>query len=364
MTSEDYKLQHGLFDDLAYNYPLVGQKAEWKKVENFINDHSKSGSRTLLIIGDYGCGKTLLFNIIKEGFRKKKFKNSEKRLVVSLRVVEGEPETKIGLSFVKRAFQNIGYVRLQDLVSRTPNPDETVVDSNFQKILNGIRDKKRIAYDWLCGQTLSQKEKTELGISKNLITSSDALQVFFNFLKFLKYAGIDEVFLLIDEFEYVVTVYNEKQIDAILYIFKDIYDKYGDSKSPMAKTIFLIAMTPGCWDFLTNLEARRGGGGIIPWFERTNPEINQINLLPFKEKETETFLIERIKLNRIKYAENLPHGSWPFVRPEFFKLIHDKANGVPRKCLKYCDYVFDCGIRDNIEVFDANYTAKILEPIV
>ena len=72
MTTDDYKLNHGLFDDLAYNYPIIGQKQEFKKVENFINDHSKMGSRTFLIIGDYGCGKTLFFNVIKEKFRQKK----------------------------------------------------------------------------------------------------------------------------------------------------------------------------------------------------------------------------------------------------------------------------------------------------
>lgn len=149
--------------------------------------------------------------------------------------------------------------------------------------------------------------------------------VFHNFLKFLKHAEIENIYLLIDEFEYVVTVYNQKQIDAILYFFKEIYDEYGNNPDSLAKTIFIIAMTPGCWEFLTNMEARKGGGGIIPWMDRVNPKINKIELLPLSEKNTEILLVDRIKENRTNHAETLPHKSWPFISPEFFKVIYEKV---------------------------------------
>jgi len=230
-----------------------------------------------------------------------------------------------------------------------------------QKIINGIRERKRFAFDWLCGSSLSNKEKTALEVSKTLTTSTDALNVFFNFLKFLKQIGIESVYLLIDEFEYVVTAYTQKQVDAILYVFKDIYDKYGEEREIMAKTIFIIAMTPASWEFLTNMEERRGGGGIVPWIERVNPKINQIQLLPFSEKETEKLLLQRINENRIIHKSKLRSESWPFVHPEFFKVIYNKSKGIPRKALKYCDYVFACGIDDNVEEFDGPYTEKILQ---
>jgi|APSaa5957512535_1039671.scaffolds.fasta_scaffold07575_6 hypothetical protein len=360
MTTEDYNLKHGLFDDLRQDYPIVGRKEEMNRLENFIIKKSV-GSRTFLIIGDYGLGKTLLLNKIKEKFNDKKFQDAKKTLVIPMRLVEGEPETKIGHSIVTRAFRNIGYSKMYEIVSKSSNLDERLVDANFQKIINGIRDKKRIAYDWMCGHSLPDKDKRDLGISRNLLTSADALQVFHNFLKFLKHAEIEDVYLLIDEFEYVVTVYNQKQIDAILYFFKDIYDKYGDTPDSLAKTIFIIAMTPGCWDFLTNMEERKGGGGIIPWMDRVNPKINKIELLPLSEKETESLLMQRIDKNRTTHAGKLPNKAWPFVSPEFFKIIYEKSGGKPRKSLKYCDHVFDCGIQENVAEFDGEYTTKILE---
>ncbi len=48
---------------------------------------------------------------------------------------------------------------------------------------------------------------------------------------------------------------------------------------------------------------------------------------------------------------------------EFFKIIYEKSEGKPRQCLKYCDYVFDCGMQDNVAEFNGKYTAEILEKI-
>ncbi|MCV0400999.1 MAG: hypothetical protein K5777_03330 [Nitrosopumilus sp.] len=363
MTSDDYNLKHGLFDDLAYEYPIIARNEQWKILEDFINKDSK-GSRTFLIVGDYGCGKTLFLQNVKNKFRDGEFANSEKSLVISMRVIEGEPESKIGLSFVTRAFQKIGYGKITQIAKKVSSLDERLFDSNFQKIIQALQNQEREAYDWLCGVALTEKTRRIFGIQKNLSTSNEALSVFFNFLKLCKQAEIENVYLLIDEFEYVVTSYSQKQVDALLYLFKDIYDKYGEEQDTMAKTIFIIAMTPGCWDFLLNMEDRRtGGGGAIPWKERVNPNINQIQLLRFNENETEDLLIQRIKMNRIKHSDKLPHDTWPFVRPEFFSIIYEKGEGIPRKCLKYCDHVFDCGIEDNVDEFDGEYTKKILDKI-
>ena len=83
-----------------------------------------------------------------------------------MRLVEGEAESKISHSIVTRAFKNIGYHKMHNIVSKTSNLDERLVDANFQKIINGIRDQKRIAYDWLCGQSLTDKDKKALEYQK------------------------------------------------------------------------------------------------------------------------------------------------------------------------------------------------------
>lgn len=48
-----------------------------------------------------------------------------------MRLVEGEAETKIGHSIVTYAFRNIGYTQMYDIVSKTSNLDERLVDANF-----------------------------------------------------------------------------------------------------------------------------------------------------------------------------------------------------------------------------------------
>lgn len=364
MPTEDYKLKHGLFDDLRYDYPIIGRDEELIKLENFINKES-SGSRTFLIIGDYGTGKTFLFNKIQEKFRDGTYENSDKSLVIPMRLVEGEAETKIAHSIVTRAFRNIGYAKIYEIATKISTLDERHYNIAFTKIIAGIKDKHRFAFDWFCGKSLTSKEKTTLGISSNLSTSREALEIFYDFLKLLKQAEINNVYLLIDEFEYVVTVYNQKQVDAILYVFKDIYDKYGVAPDSMAKTIFIIAMTPACWDFLNNLGQRSGvgGGGSVPWMDRISPKINQIELLSLSEDENESLLMKRIEKNRLEHAGELPTPSWPFVSPEFFTLIYEKSKGNPRRSLKYCDHVFECGIQDNVSEFDGEYTKKLLDKL-
>ena len=360
--SEDFSLKHGLFDDVRHEYPMVGMKKEWKFIEDFINKESH-GSRTLLIIGDYGSGKTFMLEKIRHKFKSKMLKRAEKSLIIPIRLVEGESETKIARSIVTRIFEKIGYVKMRNIVNQVHTLDERFFDVNFQKIVKGIQNQNRAAYDWLCGYSLSTKDKTTLGITKNLTANKDATSALYDFLKILKLAGIEDVYLLIDEFEYVVTVYNPKQVDAILYFFKDIYDKYGEASDSMAKTTFIIAITPGGWEFLSNMEEKRaGGGGIVPWMERMNPLVNHVELLPLLEVDMEKLLLQRIEKNRIEH-DDLPDKSWPFIRPEFFKIIYEKGNGIPRKCLKYCDYVFECGIHDNVAEFDGKYTRKILERI-
>ena len=70
MTIENYNLKHGLFDDLRQDYKIIGRKEEIKRIDDFINKESV-GSKTFLIIADYGLGKTLLLNRIREKFRAK-----------------------------------------------------------------------------------------------------------------------------------------------------------------------------------------------------------------------------------------------------------------------------------------------------
>lgn len=77
MTAEDFHLKHGLFDDLRQDYPVVGRKDEMRRLDDFI-DKKFVGSRTFLIIGDYGIGKTLLLKKSEKDLAIKKSKITKK----------------------------------------------------------------------------------------------------------------------------------------------------------------------------------------------------------------------------------------------------------------------------------------------
>jgi len=132
----------------------------------------------------------------------------------------------------------------------------------------------------------------------------------------------------------------------------------------MAKTIFIIAMTPLGWDFLIKLEKsiqrRTGGGGISPWMERVRPEQSIVNLEPLSKNELFNLLKERIDKKRLDYKKP-KFDTFPFIHPEFFDKIYDYSNGVPRMSLRMCDLVLDSAMDKGISKIDAKFASEILE---
>lgn len=174
--------------------------------------------------------------------------------------------------------------------------------------------------------------------------------------------------ILIDEFEYVVNVYSEKQVTTILHTFKEIYDEYirVTTKKPksMVNLIFIIAMTPKGWDFLVETEAKlskkTGEGGITPWMDRIRPVEYTVLLGPLSKTGVTEMIKDRIEEKRLKYKK-FPYVTFPFIHPEFFDYIYEASEGNPRFILQYCDIVLDNAIKDEIKEINAKYSKKILE---
>lgn len=369
MKHRDYGFKENPFLDESLDYPMRGRAAEWDKIKWILNKFlTERGSKTVLILGDYGYGKTFMLEKIIQGFIKNEFKKSNKSLVASIRLAESEPEAKIGLSFVSKIFSEFGFKKLVQIAKKIGDPNKNEISSDLINVLQALKEEKYSAFEWLMGESLSASDRTEIGIKKILSRSSQALRILYDFQKVLKTAGYDNLVVLIDEFEYVVNVYTEKQVTTILHTFKEIYDEFirVSTKKPnsIVNLIFIIAMTPKGWDFLVETEAKlskkTGGGGITPWMERIRPEEYTVPLGPLGKTGVTELIKDRITAKRLGYKRP-PYQTFPFIHPGFFDYLYDISDGIPRFVLRYCDLVIDHALKDEIKEIDANYAKKVLQ---
>lgn len=366
LKTRDYGFKETPFLEESLDYVMRGRKKEWEKIKHLLNRAlTETGPKTILIQGDYGYGKTFTLEKIVSSFVKKEFDNSKKSVIASIRLAESEPESRIGLSFVTKIFYEIGFDKLVKIAKRLKK--NISVDANTLKIFKALKEGKYSAFEWLVGESLSSEEKKELGTKRILSKSSQAIKVLYDFLKILKAVRYHNLVVLIDEFEYVVNVFSEKQVTTILHTFKEIYDEFvrvKTRKENMANFIFIIAMTPRGWSYLTETEAKlsrkTGGGGITPWMDRIRSELYSVVLKPLSKEETFGMINDRIEKKRIEYKK-FPYKTFPFIRPGFFEVIYDASEGIPRTVLRYCDIVMDTALREEMKEISGEYTKKVLK---
>jgi len=369
MKHRDYGFKDNPFSDESLDFKMRGRDKEWKGTKRILDKFlTEGGSKTLLIFGSYGYGKTFILEKIVQGFNEEKFEKSKKSVVASIRLAESEPEARIGLSFVTKIFYEIGFKNLVKIAKKIKNILNTEVSTDILSVIKSLKKEKLNAYEWLSGESLSQVEKNNIGVKKILSKSSQAQKILYDFLKVIKSGGYDNLVILIDEFEYVVNVYSEKQVTIILHTFKEIYDEFirVNTKKPgsMANLIFIIAMTPRGWDFLVETEARlskkTGGGGITPWMERVRPEEFHIDLRPLGESDSTELIKDRITRKRFEYKKP-PYETFPFIHPEFFNIIYKTSEGIPRYILRFCDIVLEYALDEDIKEITGKYAQKILK---
>ncbi len=363
----DYGFKETPFLEESLDYDMRGRKEEWDKIEHLLNRAlTETGPKTILIQGDYGYGKTFTLEKIVAAFAKKKFENADKSIIASIRLAESEPEARIGLSFVTKIFYEVGFDKLVEIAKQL-DKKSLAIDATTLRIFSALKEKKYSAFEWLVGESISAEEKKELGIKRILSKSSPAIKVLYDFLKILKAVGYHNLVVLIDEFEYVVNVYSEKQITTILHTFKEIYDEFvrvRTRKGEMSNFVFVIAMTPKGWDYLTETEAKlsrkTGGGGITPWMDRIRSELFNVVLKPLGKAETIEMINDRIEKKRIDYKK-FPYKTFPFIHPDFFDVIYASSEGIPRNILRHCDIVMDNALREEVKEINGEYAKKILK---
>jgi len=358
-------LKENPFDIYSYEHRMADRKEEWGRIKSLLESaFSGRGPRMLLLLGDYGIGKTFILEKIYQSLSEKKAVFVVRGNVLyekRLAIMESEPRwTKFGLDFITRIFDNIEREKLVDVMKKI---DFKKFQSNFGKIFQGIRDNKDSAFKYISGEKVPAKTLQEYEIASALSDSATGIRLFFEFLRAIKFGGYGNLLILIDEFEYITSVLGEKKITQILNTFRQIFDDFGSYdkryNNKVAKPIFTFAISPGGWDSLLELDktARKktGGGGIAPFMERISKK-DVISLKAFSLEDSFELVELRLKEARTKKVKN-PLS--PFSK-KCIKFVHKVSFNKPRNVLQYCSILLEDALDEGITLIDVKDAEAIL----
>ena len=290
VTLREYYFSENPFMPDSFDYKMEGRKKEWGKIAERLNKaFNEIGSKTVILLGDYGYGKTFTLERIEEDINSDHPDIDGKgNLVVPIKMAESEPETRISLAFVTKLFKVLYKNEKMISIAKKAIKSHVELSSDFKKVLSSIASGKEEGWNWLIGDSTTAENKV-LGVRSWLYSGPQAMGIFYEFLKAAKAAGVRNVLVLIDEFEYVVNVYSNNKITQILHMFKEVYDETmhinTKQRGSISNCVFLIAMSPTGWTYLTEMEAaarkstwRRGHNTLVGESKR-NRKLNNFGTI-------------------------------------------------------------------------------------
>lgn len=360
-----FSLRENPFDIFSYEHDMADRKEEWGRVTSLLKSaFSGTGPRILLLLGDYGIGKTFILEKIYQSLSKdtnvfvvRGHVLYERRLAV----MESEPRwSKFGLDFITRIFDNIERKKLVETMHKV---EFAKFRSRFSKVFEGIANDDDSAFKYITGDKMPIRVLQKFGLSSSLSDSPTGIQLFFEFLRAIKVAGYDNFLLLIDEFEYITSVLGERKITQILNTFRQMYDDFGiydrRYKNNLAKPIFMFAISPGGWESLRGLDKtsrkKTGGGGIAPFMER----ISEKDIVSLKAFSLEDSLeLVRLRLSKVR-TKSVKNPLSPFTK-ECIEFVHKVSFNKPRNILQYCKILLEDASDEGITEIDAKNAKRIL----
>jgi len=377
MSSSDYENVRDAFDYLDFKIQRINQDEVWNQIiDRFKNSMKRDIVDTIILLGNYGYGKTFILHSLENALKGKTEEglfDPNKTVCCRINLSPSEPTAKIGLTFVTNIFKNVGRPKLEEIGKRIQLKDFKLLDMELKAVFNrlqqGKEESKEAAFHWITGESVAEENKM-LFARTGLNESEKALRYLNQFLVLLRHVGYNSLVVLVDEFEYVVTVYSPRKVNQMMHIFRHIYDEFAESKMKglnPANLIFVIAVTPTGWDDLTNFEKatsipiKTGGAGVRPWLNRVQPirGRNLLELRPFERKETEMLVIARLEKKRGE--TKVPYETFPFVTPPFINLLYEQTKGVPKDIIQLCDLVISVALERGLKQIDAENGKEILK---
>jgi len=360
---EQFNLNGNPFEIAPITYDMAGRKKEWEDIKKRLGvAFSGRTCKFIIIKADYGLGKTFTVNKLYTEIKEKK--EELKTIVVKtlagqpIQALQAEPSKgKFALDLITRIFKNLEFEQLREITKKIKLDSRVEGISKrtrilFQEISKGNHEAVLI----LTGEPASAEAK-ELEM-KTIKTSEEAKEIFREFLILLKLAGYENLLIILDEFEYIMTQ-STIRITIILQTLRELFDEYSNNPTNMAKIVIVFTVSPGGWDRLSQLEVsqtkRTGGAGIVPFKQRIDPR-DIILLSTLSPSEVEEMIAIRLQAHRYPPAGGKLS---PFTK-EAIKVIAETSKGVPRLALVHASILLDNAIERKADVISEKDAKEIL----
>jgi len=314
-----------------FGYPMVGRDKEWKRIVQRIEQSlQKDGNEIIFIRGDYGMGKSFTLAGLYDEFSSR----NEYYVLRPIPLLSSEQTSKFSVDLANRLFEKIGTEEIVRLTKRakmswhgriSPRADEI-----FSKILSIDKKEVEQAFSMLTSSKLQPRDGQALLFGLQFVLAHNKKRA---------------LLLLIDEFEYILTL-GKTKLSQLAQTLRELYDRQSDFEKEFghgesAKIIFVYATSPGGWERLEQTAAGKRAGltgtagiGVAP-FHRRVLQTNIIDLEPLNKPSTHK-LIE----TRMQYRDKkLIPVYIPFTE-DFIDYIYQMSKGRPDEIVKLCDMIF------------------------
>lgn len=138
VTLREYYFSENPFMPDSFDYKMEGRKKEWGKIAERLNKaFNEIGSKTVILLGDYGYGKTFTLERIEEDINSDHPDIDGKgNLVVPIKMAESEPETRISLAFVTKLFKVLYKNEKMISIAKKAIKSHVELSSDFKKVLH------------------------------------------------------------------------------------------------------------------------------------------------------------------------------------------------------------------------------------
>lgn len=346
MKYERYSLRSNPFLEESNDFEQIDRTDLRRDLRRDLLDAVQAGSgRLLVLLGDYGTGKTFTIQKVVGEIRAGTFFPEGTSPVLAAYFKVTPPKTPSGYTkyVVSSVVQEIGrayfhgeMVKLrEDLGEIQAQSTLKTLDTNLRAALSRFGGpREQLAWDYLCGRKLSRTELAELEVASGVDDDSAAEKLFFEVLRFLHIRGVACVVLFVDEIEYIIAGSKAGQV---LTTFKEIYDRANELKiagASLAAPVCVFASTPSAWGELVPVAGAHDAPSPAPtaFWERAEAPLV---LPPFSREHTRRLIEDRLSKRRTPGSAAVP--LFPFTDATV-GMIHRLSQGIPRRILRICGY--------------------------
>jgi len=324
-----YKLKSDPFGP-DYKVRMAGRATEWAGIQRRVEQAlSRRGNDIIVILGDYGMGKTYTLWQMHEHYKG----GDDLCVAKPIPLLSSESTSRFAADLIGRTLRlGIGYDQVIELVRQAEDSWQECVGN--PAVLDLFRN--------LASEDSTTRDGAIDSLSKNR-DNMVAQEALFAFQFVLAAAGRRALLWLVDEFEYIMILTSTK-VSQLVNTLRDVYDhqpevelRYAAGSS--AKIILILSGSPAGWERLQELTrdtARKtGGAGVVPFAQRIS-RTSIITLAPLNREGCRDLIAWRLAKSRTEEVAGEPLIPYD---EDFVDFVLKVAQGVPRRILDYATVV-------------------------